>query len=630
MDDEIKIEDIETLRVQEKKFKTCLSSIKEAVKRIWNNPFLDHYTKHDINHSHEVIKFLDKILKCGNCTLNEHERFILLAAAYLHDIGMQFPTYAGLPRKIKEDYTAKEKEKVREKHHEISAKIILDSVLPKSSISLGLEMCKDRYPDFIATVSKYHRKLSLEAEELQNTSIAGETIRLRLLAALLRLADALDQTYERVNLELLEQWDIPFESKVYWYLHYYVQSVDIDKNGCIKVWLGLPEKYKKDNKIIRFFENKVKETIKRHLSDVYKILWQHDIKLYNPEESPEIKINYFRAIKLLPDDLLKYIKTAQKIADEEELTIKTGVVWYIDGIPYSDNVKLVKCLGTIFSFVEEENYLKAVKEVEKGRALVMNPLDKITFSIIAGNIYYITGNLNDAKRYYEDAINFSEREDLKEVRKKAVLQARSAALGNIGLIYSDKGDLDKALEYHQQALKIDREIGYKQGEASDLGNIGLIYRAKGDLDKALEYHQQALKVFIEIKAPSLITQTLVNIATIFFEQNSDKEGFKYLGKAVSLSLSTSVDEFNKAFFSLLQVIRNMVSRGDWERLETISSIYTSKIIMEKELTDFLKAIYEYALWMKTSKDTNKRRFEKVRQRLKPFFKDILGDLIKRV
>ena len=52
--------------------------------------------------------------------------------------------------------------------------------------------------------------------------------------------------------------------------------------------------------------------------------------------------------------------------------------------------------------------------------------------------------------------------------------------------------------------------------------------------------------------------------------------------------------------------------------------------MEKELTDFLKAIYEYALWMKTSKDTNKRRFEKVRQRLKPFFKDILGDLIKRV
>ena len=617
MDDEIKIEDIETLRVQEKKFKTCLSSIKEAVKRIWNNPFLDHYTKHDINHSHEVIKFLDKILKCGNCTLNEHERFILLAAAYLHDIGMQFPTYAGLPRKIKEDYTAKEKEKVREKHHEISAKIILDSVLPKSSISLGLEMCKDRYPDFIATVSKYHRKLSLEAEELQNTSIAGETIRLRLLAALLRLADALDQTYERVNLELLEQWDIPFESKVYWYLHYYVQSVDIDKNGCIKVWLGLPEKYKKDNKIIRFFENKVKETIKRHLSDVYKILWQHDIKLYNPEESPEIKINYFRAIKLLPDDLLKYIKTAQKIADEEELTIKTGVVWYIDGIPYSDNVKLVKCLGTIFSFVEEENYLKAVKEVEKGRALVMNPLDKITFSIIAGNIYYITGNLNDAKRYYEDAINFSEREDLKEVRKKAVLQARSAALGliysdkgdldkaleyhqqalkihreigykqgeasdlgNIGLIYSDKGDLDKALEYHQQALKIDREIGYKQGEASDLGNIGLIYRAKGDLDKALEYHQQALKVFIEIKAPSLITQTLVNIATIFFEQNSDKEGFKYLGKAVSLSLSTSVDEFNKAFFSLLQVIRNMVSRGDWERLETISSIYTSKIIME--------------------------------------------------
>ncbi|MCW3135971.1 MAG: HD domain-containing protein [Canidatus Methanoxibalbensis ujae] len=287
MGDEMKIEDAETLGGQKEEFKTCLSSIEVAAKKNWDQPFLDYYTKHDITHSHEVIKLLDKILKCGNCVLNEHERFILLAAAYLHDIGMQFPKYIGLPPKSKNDYTYEERERVREKHHEISAKVILDS-----PVSLGLGECKERYPDFIATVSKYHRKLPLDAEELEDTSMAGETIRLRLLSALLRLADALDLTYKRVNLELLKQWDIPFESKMYWYVHYYVQSVDIDKNGCIKVLLGLPKKYKEDNKIIGFFENKIKETIKRHLSDVYKILWQHDIKLYNPEESPEITTNY--------------------------------------------------------------------------------------------------------------------------------------------------------------------------------------------------------------------------------------------------------------------------------------------------------------------------------------------------
>ncbi len=32
-------------------------------------------------------------------------------------------------------------------------------------------------------------------------------------------------------------------------------------------------------------------------------------------------------------------------------------------------------------------------------------------------------------------------------------------LGNIGLIHKDKGDLDEALRYRNEALKIDKEIG---------------------------------------------------------------------------------------------------------------------------------------------------------------------------
>jgi len=33
-------------------------------------------------------------------------------------------------------------------------------------------------------------------------------------------------------------------------------------------------------------------------------------------------------------------------------------------------------------------------------------------------------------------------------------------------MYQIKGELDKALDYHQQSLNIDREIGRKEGEAS--------------------------------------------------------------------------------------------------------------------------------------------------------------------
>ena len=65
---------------------------------------------------------------------------------------------------------------------------------------------------------------------------------------------------------------------------------------------------------------------------------------------------------------------------------------------------------------------------------------------------------------------------------------------NIGLIYSKKGDSNNAVKCHQEALKIDKEIGYRQGEAADFGNIGLIYSKKGDLDNALKYLNEALNI----------------------------------------------------------------------------------------------------------------------------------------
>lgn len=49
-------------------------------------------------------------------------------------------------------------------------------------------------------------------------------------------------------------------------------------------------------------------------------------------------------------------------------------------------------------------------------------------------------------------------------------------------------------------MKLEREIGNKEGEAQALGNIGLIYDTKGDIDKALDFLNQALAIFKEIGA----------------------------------------------------------------------------------------------------------------------------------
>ena len=77
-------------------------------------------------------------------------------------------------------------------------------------------------------------------------------------------------------------------------------------------------------------------------------------------------------------------------------------------------------------------------------------------------------------------------------------QVHGAVLGNLGNAYSHLGELRKAIEYYEQALKISKEIGDRRGEGNRLGNLGLAYSHLGEPRKAIEYYEQALKISKEI------------------------------------------------------------------------------------------------------------------------------------
>ena len=94
----------------------------------WRAPLLPWFTSHDVSHSKEIIHLLGQILSPIEDTpacLNEHELFILLASAYLHDIGMQY-------LKVKDisidKLTSDEYEIIRKRHAEESYNIILKIV----------------------------------------------------------------------------------------------------------------------------------------------------------------------------------------------------------------------------------------------------------------------------------------------------------------------------------------------------------------------------------------------------------------------------------------------------------------------------------------------------------------------
>ena len=116
-------------------------------------------------------------------------------------------------------------------------------------------------------------------------------------------------------------------------------------------------------------------------------------------------------------------------------------------------------------------------------------------------------------------------------------------LGNLGLAYSDLGQVERAIEYHEQALVIAREIGDRRGEGSrpgqpgeclqrpgaggeshrvlragagaspeqigdrrgegtGLGNLGNAYSDLGQVERAIEYYEQALSIAERDRRPA--------------------------------------------------------------------------------------------------------------------------------
>lgn len=294
---------IKNICIKDDTLQSGLMLIKGKAAKIWERPLIRHYTEHGLKHSENIVKIMDKLVG-NNLSLNDYEAFTLLAAAYLHDIGMQQSN----PEELisgQVQRTLEELDIIRKKHNDLSYNMILDSVKENAICpSLSLENFRD-YVDNIACLVKYHRKYDLK--ELVDDSFKGEKIRVPLLAALLRLGDELDADCDRVNIEQLKYNNIPTESKLHWWCCLYVKSIDID-GGKINIVFRFPQEYKGDA-ILTLLQKIVKDSLQKQLDEVYDLLDGYGIRLYR---NILCQIQYSGVVEDMPDDLLELLKKKTK------------------------------------------------------------------------------------------------------------------------------------------------------------------------------------------------------------------------------------------------------------------------------------------------------------------------------
>lgn len=267
-------------------FARSMTNIQAAADRIWAAPQHLFYTGHSVEHSRRILEHLAQLTR--DCDLNRGEAYVLAAAAFLHDIGMQ---------RIER---GKSLHAIRDEHAEIGAAWVENT--PDSLGVLG------KYADDIARIVRAHRDTELAEPDYHDQHVAPYRLRIALLGALLHLADELELDYRRVDMERLAYQDVPGDSQVHWFRHDYITFVAINPDeGIIRAYWRFPKGCEDDYRSL--IADWLQEILSNKLRQLGPYLRSHNVRFELVD--PDVQ-NSHNAKALTPEALVELRTIAEK------------------------------------------------------------------------------------------------------------------------------------------------------------------------------------------------------------------------------------------------------------------------------------------------------------------------------
>ena len=146
--------------------------------------------------------------------------------------------------------------------------------------------------------------------------------------------------------------------------------------------------------------------------------------------------------------------------------------------------------------------------------------------ISLGNAYNSLGEYPQAIDYLQQSLEIQQ-----EIGDRYI-EAKS--LNNLGNAYDFLGEYQKGIDYHQQSLEIKQERGDRSGVASSLTNLGNAYHSLGEDQRAIDYHQQSLEISRGIGDRYIEAKSLNNLGNAYHSLGEYQKAIDYLQQSLEI------------------------------------------------------------------------------------------------
>lgn len=286
-----------------------------------------------------------------------------------------------------------------------------------------------------------------------------------------------------------------------------------------------------------------------------------------------ITLQYFALAQKRTIDSLQQILQQQKLSNQQQFEIslslcdlynendpKTGTAWIVQTLQLAKKINqptdIAKSLIALALNDEKRGrFSDGIENLQEAKKYLQNNKEKESLNF---QIQLIQGSILRRESKYEESLeSFLKANKIAEDLKDDTLQY--AALTQLGILNVTMGNLDRAKEYHNQAISIAEKLHNYRKLAKSYGNIGIILREQEKHNEGIEYAKKALNYANLSGDSSSISYALNELGTMYDRAKKSSEATPYILQAIAIRERNN--ELNELAYSYIYLSGNLKRLG---------------------------------------------------------------------